>query len=295
MTGTPAKMSDAAAIEKALSDEVDQGELVAASVAPIMQHLLARHGDGLFSEETVARVGGMIDAIATELLAGDEAGSTDNDTIEAMAHRLAADEILLRYCHVRACEWQLAQALQRRGVVDPVLSPLLQSARASHDSVVANSAERVLTLQTRFDRLGAKMQHSVADLPEAVFGRSDAVASPSQSSPNTALPRASALDEFVAEHLLDAPEALAIEQAGLAIFLTSLETRSGSPRDAIVLCIIARHSLQFAMMLRAAGLERTAIQQQMARFGLGETCLEQLDNISPAQAKATLATAGGAA
>ncbi|MFN5779555.1 MAG: hypothetical protein ACK44O_08785, partial [Novosphingobium sp.] len=55
-------------VEDVLRDELAQGDAVIGTIAPILRHLLANDDQSLFNDEVVARVRGMVDHLARQVL-----------------------------------------------------------------------------------------------------------------------------------------------------------------------------------------------------------------------------------
>src|SRR5688572_28647310 len=55
-------------VERVLRDELVEGDAMIAAARPILRHLLASDDDGLFSDETIARVRGLVLSVAGQLL-----------------------------------------------------------------------------------------------------------------------------------------------------------------------------------------------------------------------------------
>jgi len=55
-------------VERVLHDELVEGDAMIAAARPILRHLLANDDNGLFSDETIARVRGLVLNVADQLL-----------------------------------------------------------------------------------------------------------------------------------------------------------------------------------------------------------------------------------
>lgn len=302
-------------VEDGLREALAQGDAAIGTVAPILRHLLASDGHSLFNDEIVARVRGMIDHLATQLLdaVADAAGAPSRNhaaaTIDQVVSAVIAQPALLAHVHAVALEFQLTERLQARLALDPVLSPLLQALIASPDAATAASAMALLAAQTRFiqaqrrmhlplNELPADMFHTALQLltvipaPTAAFAAAEAAL---REGYDEGRGRLGLLDRLVLGMGGGATAALAVSHAGTALFLTALATGSGQPRD---LAALAGHDGQlarFALALRAAGARPETIEQQILAVFPEASPPTGLGAIGPDRAAALLsATAPGA-
>src|SRR5688572_25865009 len=120
-------------VEQVLRDELGRGDAMIATARPILRHLLATDDHALFSDEVIARVRGMMLSVAGQLLfaqaeaaeARDRAGYVAERQDE-LAQALFEDTAFLAHAHALVLEAQLAERLQARSGIDPVLPPLVQ-------------------------------------------------------------------------------------------------------------------------------------------------------------------------
>ena len=260
-----------------------------AKVGPVLGHLLTTPDHSLFSEEIVARVRGMLTGLAIEILGTQAAATGDAGRqafVEKHAESLAAhfmtSPTLLGHCHALALEWQLTARMEARYGFDPVLSPLIQTWIADEDSAVASAAMAALAAQARFTRAQRRMEVPLNELPgdlfhETLMGwrshagetRSDAMVRAEARLRNGYDESASRLALFarlVAQMGRDAAEILALEHAGVALFLTGLATHSGQSREHSVLATNERQATRLALSLRAAGLDGQALGETLLRL-----------------------------
>ena len=143
----------------------------------MLRHLLGTEAQALVSDAILARVRGMILDLAAQLLAV-QAGhdpatrglaAAAPSALDPLADALMADEALLAFCHVLAAEGLIAQRLQQRHAIDPVLSPLLQELIASEDTAIAGLAMSTLAAQSRFVQGQRRMELPIAELPLNLF------------------------------------------------------------------------------------------------------------------------------
>ncbi|HSG32923.1 MAG TPA: hypothetical protein VLA37_00190, partial [Sphingomonadaceae bacterium] len=144
-------------VESTLRAGLARGDAVIGSLGPALRHLLASDDNSLFSDEIIARIRGMAESLAQQLLiALAKANGTEDCRSLLVNHHteltetLLANSSLLGHLHALALEWQLTQRIQQQNNVDPVLSPLLQSLIASSDAATASTAMAFLAAQARF-------------------------------------------------------------------------------------------------------------------------------------------------
>jgi hypothetical protein len=271
------------AVEDVLRDELALGDAVIGTIAPILRHLLANDDHSLFNDEIVARVRGMIDHVARQVLDAIEdaqglgaqrkhAEVTIGHVVSAVAERGA----LLAHIHAQALEFQLTERLQARLSLDPVLSPLLQALIASPDSATAASAMALLAAQARYVQAQRRMQLPLAELPADLFHAVLQVLRTIEAGPDALLTAEKTLranyDEgrsrlgLLARLVLGmgggASAALDIGHAGACLFLTALSLGAGQDRDLTALAAHEGQLARLALTLRAAGVRPEAIEEQ---------------------------------
>src|SRR6478735_7357238 len=236
-------MSEQAAetVERVLHDELVEGDAMIAAARPILRHLLANDDNGLFSDETIARVRGLVLSVAEQLLFALAAAAEVRDRPayaaarqDDLARALFADTAVLAHAHALTVEAQLLERLQGRSGIDPVLTPLVQELVASKDAALAGLAMAVLAAQARFQQHCRRMELPLGELPGDLFHRALAVLR--EHAGDDDAPAAEAAERqlrgdyqegagrlgliarmvMAMEH--KAPRALAIDHAGLAIF-----------------------------------------------------------------------------
>lgn len=274
--------SNSDTIEAILRDRIARGEASSHAAVPILRHLVRTDGsDFAFSEETVARVRGMIGHLARQLLP-DEAAAPGHTQLIA---RLVDDGALLSHVHALALEGQLARRLQATLALDPVLPPLVQSLIDRSGGDVANSAMRLLAAQTRFDRQHRLMELPLSELPQNLFAnalrtmRALAGSEPEGDEHADATERrtfAIESDEGDRLHLISSilrhmgeqgATALELKHTGVAIFLSALAERSGQTREAVCLAASVGDEALLALMLRSAGVSISQVQEQLLALG----------------------------
>ena len=290
----PTTDQDVAAV---LGTELAQGDFVLATIAPVLGHLLANHDNSLFSDEVVARVQGMVQNVANQILVvhGSNVG--------------AADQALLLHCHALAIESQLTQRLHESGALDPVLSPLLQSLVASDDAQVAESAMGLLAAQARFIETQRRMELPLRELTGELFhkalvafietfGPEDGAAversvDALRAGCDEGASRIGLLARIVTGMGAGARAALAIHHAGTALFLTALALATGQDRPLAVLATNDRQLARLALMLRAAGLQPQEVEEQFLYLHPDIALPDGFETLRADQAEAMLAASCG--
>jgi hypothetical protein len=272
-------------VERVLRDELVRGDAMIATARPILRHLLANDDNGLFSDETIARVRGMMLDMAEQLLFA-QAGAADvrdrpayiAERQDDLAQALLEDTAFLAHAHALTVEAQLIERLQGRSAIDPVLTPLVQELVASKDGGTAGLAMAVLAAQARFQQTYRRMELPLRELPGDLFHRAlvllreqavgddDPAAEGAERELRDGYEEGTARLGLIARLVVgmgqSAPRALAIDHAGLAIFATSLSMASGQPRDLVVLSFAEQQYARLALSLRAAGLKQQAVIEQ---------------------------------
>lgn len=272
--------------EDLLRAQLAQCDAMVGGLAPVLRHLLENNSNSLFSEEVIARVRGMLSDIARQLTKAcvqSPSCEEDDAASELIADRIAqaliGDSALISHLHALSVEWQLAGKLHEKGIVDAVLSPLLQALIASHDKEVAGTAMRALAAQARFMQNGRRMEYPLMELPGDLFHTAVATASrisaasdqkaaeaaekSLRSRYDEADTRLGLIAQLVARMGSGAIAALSLAHAGVAICLTALAASTGQDRDLVVLSTHERLLTRFAVALRAAGLKTAAIEEQV--------------------------------
>jgi hypothetical protein len=281
-------MSEQAAdtVERVLRDELVEGDAMIAAARPILRHLLANDDHGLFSDETIARVRGLVLSVAGQLLFAQAEAAQMRDRPAYVAERqddlaqaLFADTAFLAHAHALTVEAQLVERLQGRSCIDPVLTPLVQELVAAKDGVVAGLAMAVLAAQARFQQHWRRMELPLGELPGDLFHRAlvalceqagdddapaaEAAARALRDAYQESAGRLGLIARLVMGLGQKAPRALAIDHAGLAIFATALAMASGQERDVVVLSFSERQYARLVLALCAAGLKPQAVLEQV--------------------------------
>lgn len=297
-------------VEEVLRDELAQGDAVIGTIAPILRHLLANDDHSLFNDEVVARVRGMIDHLARQVLDAVEdaqgAGARHDHGEEIIAQVVSAvvdRAALLAHVHAQALEFQLTERLQARISLDPVLSPLLQALIASPDSATAATAMALLAAQARFVQAQRRMQLPLGELPADLFHavlqalRATEVDGEVLAKAEAALragydegrSRLGLMSRLVMGMGGGATAALAIGHAGVALFLTALSLGAGQDRDLTALAAHEGQLARLALALRAAGVRPEAIEEQFLAIHPDISLPEHFETLGADRAAALLA------
>lgn len=268
------------AVEAILRGELARETRALAAVVPVLRHLLSSDAQTLVSDAILARVRGMILDLAAQLLAAQEgrdpatrSAGGDRAQQDRMAEALMADEALLGFCHALAAEHLIAERLQQRHAIDPVLSPLLQELIASEDPAIATLAMSTLAAQSRFMQGQRRMELPLGELPAELFHRLARGAQSSangngglerlQASYDEAAGRIGLLARLIAAMRRSAVAALALDHAGLALFTAALANAVRCGRSEAVLACHEGQGIRLALLLRAGGLTPAAVERQL--------------------------------
>lgn len=293
-------------VEAALRDDLARGDSVLRSATPIMRHLLSGARHAIFADEIVARVRGGLGDIAHQLLdsVAGEPAAHDPAALDAMASALAGSPGLLSHIHGLALEWQLAERLQQRLAIDPVLPPLLQALLASDDATTAALAMNLLAAQARFTQTQRRMQLPLNELPadllhdallvlRAQAGEPQAVAAEAviRAGYDESRTRLALIARLVTGMGSGAVAALALGHAGAAIFATALATAAGQERELVVLAASEGQAMRLGLTLRAAGLKQAAIEELLLTLHPGGSPTVDWDRMGTDRASTLLAIA----
>ena len=292
-----------------------QGDAMLEGIGPIIGHLLSAPDHSLFSDEIVARVRGMLADLARQVLRtqAEATGQKGRDAFadrhgEALAEHLQASSGLLLHCHALAIEWQLTEKLEDQLGIDPVLAPLLQRLIADSDGTVSSAAMAALAAQARFAQAQRRMELPLGELPGDLLHelllawrrycgetRSDAVARAEgklRQSFDESSGRLALFARLVSSSSGTSRSALAIEDAGAALFLSALAERSGQTRELAILSSHARQTVRLALGLRAAGLDAEQIDETLLRLHPGAAPVTGLEGIDQDTARGILLASG---
>ena len=303
----------AESVEEMMRAELAHGDVILATAQPILRHLLANDEHALFSDEVIARVRGMMMHLARQLLLGlaQEAGEEDCGLFvesheEALAVAFLEDSAFLGHAHALTIEAQLADRLNARSGIDPVLSPLLQELVSSDDHQLAAAAMRCVATQARFMQNQRRMELPLFELPaELVHTATKLMCAYCQDQPEAAQRlrdrlrseydeserRVGQITRLVMGMGHTAKRALSVDHAGLSIFATALSMACEQERDVVLLSLGENQCARLAISLRAAGLGQSAVEEQFLFLHPDITLPDGFDTLRVDRAVALLAAA----
>lgn len=314
MSVIAAQIHPAAPVELIMREELAHGDAMIGTIAPILRHLLANDEHSVFSDEILAALRGMMNHVARQLL--DElsiAGKTPDERdypsaqLAALVEGFVGHPGFLSHVHALALEWKLAQRMEARLALDPVISPLLQALIASPDQQVAGSSMALLASQARFAQNQRRMQLPLTELPGDLL-HAALVALRGQAGDDPEVLAVHAAAEQAIRDQYDesrtrlglisrlvmgmgggATAALAVTHAGVPIFLSALALASGQDRDMVVLSTNEGQVARLALALRASGLRSNVIEEQFGALHPDVTLPEGFENLGSDHAAALLA------
>ena len=301
-------------VEPILLAELANGDAIAATVAPILHHLLDNTAGSIFSDAIVAAVRGMVGSLTRQLLHAQRPGEdpaqseegVDGDGI-ALTGALVSNPALIGHLHALALEWQLTQKLHSRLALDSVLTPLLQAQMASSDPETASHAMKLLAAQARFCQDQRRMKLALTELPgDLLHGALLAMRTVAgvENDENAATAEAAIRSDYnesrsrlgLAARLITGMggggvAALSVTHSGVALFLTALSIASGQDRDVAALSVHESQMARLALALRAAGLKQAAVEEQFLALHPDIALPDGFDRLVPDRAAALLNTA----
>lgn len=298
-------------VERILREELGRGDAMIATSRPILRHLVANDDQGLFNDEAVARIRGMMTHVASQLLFAQAAVADARDPAEYAAERheallqaLFEETAFLAHAHALTLEAQIAERLRGRGGIDSVLTPLVQELAAAKEAETAALAMAVLAAQARFMQHHRRMELPLGELPGDLFHRALLVLRSRGGAPeeqaleverrlredyDEAAGRLGLLSRMVMALGQKATRALSIDHAGLAIFSSALAMATGQERDLTVLSFADRQFARLALGLRAAGLKQQAVEEHFLYLHPQVALPEGFDMLRADRAAALLA------
>lgn len=287
--------ASAPSVETPLRAELAQADRAVAAMPAVLAHLVANAPEAVFSEEIIARTRGQVESLA-QALSRTTNGPAAPDRARELAGELVRQPTVLSFCHAMALESQLAERLSREAGIDPVRSPLIQACIASGNADLSTAGMKLLTSEARFRQAQRRMELLAQDLPadllaevlriSAGLGGADA---------DAALDRLrNDYDEARGRHALLARVALALEpsmnaglsldEAGLALFLTTLALATGIDRTTVILATTEGQQIRLGLMLSIAGLSAAQVEATMARLHPDAPLRPELATVSPGDA-----------
>ncbi|MBT0669739.1 hypothetical protein HT136_15325 [Novosphingobium profundi] len=274
-------------VERLMGEELSRGDASAQTVLPILRHLISAEDNSVFSDEILARVRGMLNDLAAQLLealrdhTGERAADEEaHGQSASLAQAFIDNPELLAHVHALALEWQLSERLQARLALDPVVSPLLQALIASSDQATQDTAMRFLAAQARWCQAQRRMRLPLGELPGELLHAALMTLRVLRIEDRAFLDRCAQVESEIrarydegasrlglASHLLftlggGAQAALSVASAGPALFLSALGLASGQDRDLVVYSTHESQMARFALALRASGLKGNAVEQE---------------------------------
>ena len=317
MTEAAASPETVESVESALREALAREDAAVGTIVPILRYLLTSNENSLFSDEIIARVRGMSEDVARQLLdrLAEAAGETERrehpaEAVAGLVEIIIANPAFLKHLHALAVEWQLTERLQTRLSLDPVVSPLLQALIASSDSAVAALAMNFLASQARSCQAQRRMKLPLTELPgDLLHGallalRTHAGTEPeideSAAAAETAIreaydesrTRLGLISRLVMDMGSGAVAALSVGHAGVAIFLSALAVGSGQDRDTTALNTSEGQTARFALALLASGLKPEAVEEQFLAVHGDIAPPEEFRRIGGDHASALLAVSG---
>lgn len=298
-------------MEDVLRKQLARGNVLLETAPPILRHMLVNGDDALFSDEVVASVRGSLTHIARQMLysVAEQADIADRggfaaERQDAVAQTVLNDTSFLAHAHARTLEARITERLRDRSNIDPVLSPLLQELAASTDTSTAATAIKALSAQARFVQQSRRMELPLSELPpdllQAALGvlekhledMKQAASSASEQilkARSQSQSRVMLLEELVTGLGSKARRALAVDNGGVAIFVTALAMAAEQPRDTAILSLGENQRTRLALALQAARVDRAAIEEQFQYFHPEGALPDGIETLSADRAAAMLA------
>lgn len=300
---TPMPDSDVQAI---LRDELARGDLALVGAGPLLAHLLLQSGTPLVNEALVARVRGMLEGLARQLAVTVSSGSAEPvdkdwaDIVTDLAEELANLADLRAFCLSTALEAYLAQKLQRRHSIEPLLTPLLQELIAADDTEQAELAMQAMAAQSRFLQAQDRMTLPLNELPAEQFHAVLATWQDFARKKNRDL-RLQAIEKLRQDYDEGATRvalftrviskmrggelaALELDHAGLSFFVSALSRISDQSRNLAISACHESQGARLALALRCASLTVEQIQRQFDLLGHDQSVPEDIEQILPDEA-----------
>lgn len=293
--------------ETALREELARGDAMLGGVGPVLRHLIGHDDQAIFADDVIARVRGMAEDVARQLIdalaAADDAGRLPESGM--LTDALADDPAFLAHLHALALEWRLTQRLQEWLQLDPVLTPLVQALIGSPEPETAALSMNMLAAQARFCNAQRRMKLPLTELPgDLLHTALMALRAQAGGGGRCALAEQAIRDGFdegasrlgliarVATGMRGVVvAALSLAHAGAAIFLTSLSLASGEGRDRVALSASEDHTARLVLMLCAAGLKPQAVEEQFLLLHPDKALPPGFERIDTDRAQAILAMA----
>ena len=278
----------------------------------VLAHLLRGHDSLLLNDAVIARVRGIMDDLAQQLAqavdafvsphAGEVAAPGDHAFTALLVDALFEVRPLLTHVHALALEWQLAERSEARLALDPVLPPLLQARIGADDTDAAAIAVALLAAQARFAQAMRRMSLPLQELPGDLFhlalitmrtfaeGQAGAQAEAHlRRDYNERQTRLGLVERVIIALRDDAAQALVLERAGVALFLTALAIGSGQDRDSAAFATAETQIVRLALSLTACGLTGDGLAAQVLAIHPAAGLPQGLAELRPDRAAELLA------
>lgn len=282
----------------------------------VLAHLLRGHDSLLLNDAVIARVRGIMGGLAEQLAqavaafaspnARDDGAQAHDGFVALLADALFEVRPLLTHVHALALEWQLAERTESRLALDPVLPPLLQARIGADDADAAAIAVDLLAAQARFAQAMRRMSLPLQELPGDLFhlalitmrtfaeGQAGARAEAHlRQDYNERQTRLGLIERVIIALRDDAAQALVLERAGAALFLTALAIGSGQDRDAVAFATAETQIARLALSLTACGLSGDGLAAQVLAVHPAAGLPEGLAALRPDRAAELLAASYG--
>lgn len=287
-------------VEQHVRAELARGDATAATVQPVLRHLLGHDRTAILNDEIVARIRGMLSHLVQQLLPPGGSAGNRRGTEESLTHALAEHARILAHLHASALEWQLAEWLEQHYAIDPVVPPLLQALIASPEPDTQDLAMKLLAAQARWGQTQRRMQLSLAELPGELFHQALLTARSVEGDAfqGTEARLRAAYDEAATRLTLAArlvlsmgsaaSVALDLRHGGSALFTTALALGSSQPREQAIFSAYEGQGVRLALGLRAAGLAPGVVEQQLLLLHGDATLPAGFERLSSERAAALL-------
>lgn len=269
--------ADGENVETVLRHELARGNAIAETARPLLRQLVAADGTLPVTDEGVARIRGMLEGIAGTLLyALPDPAALD---VGPVTRALIDVPELLSHLHAAALEWQLAERLQMRLALDPVVPPLLEEVVSGHST--CGLAAKFLSAQARWCGSQRVMRLALTQLPGELFDTviltlraqvahhacADEMVTHAEAELRNrygeADRRLDLASQLVSELEGGAQSALSLGHAGVALFLTALALGSGQDRDSVVISTDEAQLARLALALSSTGLHAADVERQL--------------------------------
>lgn len=290
----------------ALSHEIARADEALSGLVPVLNYLLVHPDHARISDDILARIRGLMADWVRQLLArapGLEEERRD-ELSQPLYRALCADNRLVSHAYALAVEFRLTEQWSDTHAIDPVLTPLLQELIGDKKRAVAETAMTFLAAQARFVAMMRRMTLPVSELPDEIeailYKHWKKVSHPTD---RIALSRAAAQERdaqdapasrlALLDHLMKAigrrsKSCLDIEAAGCALFASALARRTKQPRELAIVALLDTQAARMALLLRAAGLDKDALERQFELLQGSARLPQEWDDITQAKAQALL-------